>query len=57
MLTNQAAVTAIDAPAIPGEAVSDSLTTGAGCGLETDLEILNVAEVELGDVGGGIYKT
>ncbi len=53
-LTNQAEVTAINAPAASGQTASVGLTVGEP---EADLEFVLISSVDLGDVGGGVFKT
>lgn len=57
VLTNEAAVTAVDAPAVAGDSASIGLNVAALGVLGADLDILSINEEDLGDVGGGVFKT
>jgi uncharacterized repeat protein (TIGR01451 family) len=54
VLTNQAEVTAIDAPAAAGQSAAADLDVHPQ---EADLEFVLLSTEDLGDVGGGVYKT
>lgn len=53
-LTNEAEVTAIDAPGVAGQTASVDLAVHSQ---EADLEFVLITSENLGDVGGGVYKT